>query len=122
MQLLVRCKDKDALAVTQPRRGGGRKKPSALAHSESEDLATMSIEVARFWHEAYDELVTLEERLLGQLEGMLPKLSPAAKREAELTNLPMINDHLQTFRYRRGGGQAQGGPRPPHAGRTGGQR
>src|SRR3981081_3111900 len=101
MQLLVRCRDKDAHAVTQPRRGGGRKKPSALAHYKSEDLATMSIEVARFWHEAYDELVNMEERLLGQLEGMLPKLSPAAKREAELTNLPMINDHLQTFRYRR---------------------
>lgn len=61
----------------------------------------MSIEVARFWQDAYDELVTMEERLLSQLESMLPRLSPAARREAELTNLPMINDHLQTFRYRR---------------------
>src|SRR3979409_1987507 len=110
MQLLVRCKDKDAHAVTQPRRGGGRKKPSVLAHSESEDLATMSIEVARFWHEAYEELGTRGGRLLGQPEAMLPRLSPAAKREAELTNLPMINDHLQTFRYRRGGrGDGVGG-------------
>jgi hypothetical protein len=32
---------------------------------------------------------------------MLPKLSHAARREAQLTNLPMINDHLQGFRYRR---------------------
>lgn len=32
---------------------------------------------------------------------MLPKLSHAARREAELTNLPMINEHLQTFKYRR---------------------
>jgi hypothetical protein len=61
----------------------------------------MSLEVARFWQEAYDELVRMEEKLLGQLESMLPRLSPAARREAELTNLPMINDHLQTFRYRR---------------------
>jgi hypothetical protein len=87
--------------VTQPRRGGGRKKPSALQHSESEDLATISLEVAHFWQDAYDELVRMEEQLLGQLEAMLPRLSPAARREAELTNLPMINDHLQTFRYRR---------------------
>jgi hypothetical protein len=101
MQLLVRVQDKDANAVTQPRRGGGRKKPSALGHSESEDLATMSVEVARFWQGAYDELVSMEEKLLAQLEAMLPRLSPAAKREAELTNLPMINEHLQTFRYRR---------------------
>lgn len=101
MQILVRIQDKDASAVTEARRGGGRKKPSALAHSESEDLATISVEVARFWQGAYDELVTMEEKLLAQLEAMLPRLSPAAKREAELTNLPMINEHLQLFRYRR---------------------
>jgi hypothetical protein len=101
MQLLVRVGDKDASAVTQPRRGGGRKKPSAFAHSESEDLATMSVEVALFWQGAYDELVRMEEKLLAQLEAMLPRLSPAAKREAELTNVPMINEHLQMFRYRR---------------------
>ncbi len=101
MQILVLRRDKDASTMAQPRRGGGRKKPSALAHSESEDLATMSVEVARFWQEAYDELVQMEEKLLSQLEAMLPRLSPAARREAELTNLPMINDHLQTFRYRR---------------------
>jgi hypothetical protein len=68
---------------------------------ESEDLTTRSVEVAHFWKAAYDELVAMEERLLRQLEGMLPKLSPAARREAELTNLPMINEHLQTFKYRR---------------------
>jgi hypothetical protein len=68
---------------------------------ESEDLTTLSIEVARFRHGAYDELVRMEEQLLSQLEAMLPKLSPAARREAELTNLPMINEHLKTFKYRR---------------------
>jgi hypothetical protein len=101
MQILVLKEDKDATTLNQPRRGGGRKRPSALKHMESEDLATVSADVARFWQEAYDELVKMEEQLLAQLEGMLPKLSYAARREAELTNLPMINDHLQTFRYRR---------------------
>jgi hypothetical protein len=101
MQLLVLEEEKDAATVTQQRRGGGRKRPSALKHMESEDLATLSVEVARFWQDAYDELVKMEEQLLAQLEQMLPKLSSAARREAELTNLPMINDHLQTFKYRR---------------------
>jgi hypothetical protein len=55
--------------VTQPRRGGGRRKPSALEY----------------------KLVRMEEQ----------RLSHAARREAELTNLPMINEHLQTFKYRR---------------------
>src|ERR1700737_1697561 len=84
-----------------PERSGPRKKSVALKHMETEDLSTQSIEVARFWQSAYDELVNMEENLLSQLEAMLPKLSRAARREAELTNLPMINDHLQTFRYRR---------------------
>ena len=101
MQLLVLEEAKDGCAVPQSRRGGGRRKPSALKHMESEDLATQSVEIARFWHSAYDELVRMEEQLLSQLEQMLPKLSHAARREAELTNLPMINEHLQTFKYRR---------------------
>jgi len=101
MQLLVRCQAKYCSAVSQPRRGGGRRKPSALRHIETEDLTTRSVEIAKFWHGAYDELVRMEEQLLGQLEAMLPKLSRAARREAELTNLPMINEHLQTFKYRR---------------------
>jgi hypothetical protein len=107
MQLLVLEEEKDAATVTQQRRGGGRKRPSALKHSESEDLTTLSVDVARFWQEAYEELVNMEEKLLAQLERMLPRLSPAARREAELTNLPMINDHLQTFRYRRSHWQAR---------------
>jgi hypothetical protein len=101
MQLLVLEEDKHAGAVTQQRRGGGRKRSSALKHMESEDLATRSVEVARFWQDAYDELVNMEEMLLAQLEQMLPKLSPAARRDAELIDLPKITDHLQTFRYRR---------------------
>ena len=101
MLLLVRLEAKDWSAMSQPRRVGGRRKASALKHMESEDLTTRSVEVARFWHSAYDELVRMEEQLLGQLEQMLPKLSRAARREAELTNLPMINEHLQTFKYRR---------------------
>ena len=100
MLLLVRFEANTKGAMSQPRRGGGRRKPSALKHMENEDLTTSSVVVARFWHDAYDELVRMEEQLLNQLEQMLPKLSKAARREAELTNLPMIVEHLQTFKYR----------------------
>ena len=101
MQLLVRPEAKNECTVAQTRRGGGRRKPSALKHMENEDLTTQSVAVAKFWQSAYDELVLMEEQLLGQLERMLPKLSRAARREAELTSLPMINEHLQMFKYRR---------------------
>ena len=57
--------------------------------------------MARLWVRAYKELVIFEEGVLGRLNEMLPTLSPAARQEAELTNLPMIVQHLQTFRYRR---------------------
>ena len=87
-------------AVSQQRRGGGRRSPTAK-HIATEDLTTTSLVVARFWQGAYDELVRMEEQLLNQLEEMLPMLSPAARREAELTNVPMIAEHLQTFKYRR---------------------
>jgi hypothetical protein len=88
-------------AVSQQRRGGGRRRSPTAKHIATEDLSTTSLVVARFWQGAYDELVRMEEQLLSQLEEMLPMLSPAARREAELTNVPMIAEHLQTFKYRR---------------------
>src|SRR3979411_2046350 len=87
--------------VSQPRRGGGRRKTPTAKHIATEDLGTTSLAVARFWQGAYAELVRMEEELLNQLEEMLPRLSPAARREAELPNVPMIAEHLQTFKYRR---------------------
>jgi hypothetical protein len=87
--------------VSPQRRGGGRRRSPTEKHIATEDLSTTSLVVARFWQGAYDELVRMEEQLLSQLEEMLPMLSPAARREAELTNVPMIAEHLQTFKYRR---------------------
>lgn len=69
-------------------------------HLESEDPATSSIEVARAWVAAYGELVEFEQTVLVRLQELMPGLSPDARHEAELTNLPMIVQHLQTFRYR----------------------
>jgi len=70
------------------RGGGGRRSTRPLdvkRHLEREDPTTTSVRVARIWTEAYTELVEFEED---------------ARHEAELTNLPMIVQHLQTFRYR----------------------
>lgn len=67
----------------------------------AEDPDTTSIETAQTWEHAYSELVDFEERVLQRLEDLLPTLSVAARQEAERTNLPMIVDHLKTFRYRR---------------------
>ena len=39
--------------------------------------------------------------MLDRLHSVLPTLSAPARREAELTNLPMLVQHLQSFVYRR---------------------
>lgn len=70
-------------------------------HLDSEDPDTSSAEVARVWERAYAELVRFEEQILARLTELLPTLSDDARLEAELTNLPMIVQHLETFRYRR---------------------
>jgi len=70
------------------------------AHVQREDTETASVEIARTWETAYAELVVFETKLLDRVRKRLPALSEAARHEAELTNIPMIVEHLQTFKYR----------------------
>jgi hypothetical protein len=79
----------------------GRGDPGLNAHLESQDLNTNSAEVARLWETTYTELIELERKVLAKVQALLPNLSAAARREAELTNVPMMVEHLQTFTYRR---------------------
>lgn len=71
-----------------------------VAHVQHEDPETASLEIARTWETAYSELVDFESKLLSRVRKRLPVLSEAARHEAELTNVPMIVEHLQTFKYR----------------------
>lgn len=81
---------------------GGDERSAALhRHLASEDPDTGSAELARLWLTAYEELVGFEELVMSRLTELLPTLSKAARNEAELTNVPMVSQHLQTFRYRR---------------------
>jgi hypothetical protein len=81
-------------------RNGARER-GPLAHLESEDLNTNSPEIARLWENTYTELIELERKVLDRVQGLLPSMSEAARREAEMTNVPMMVQHLQTFTYRR---------------------
>jgi hypothetical protein len=92
-----------------PRRREGATRPSSsvaeaidrvAAHVRREDTETASVEIARTWETAYAELVDFETKLLNRVRKGLPALSEAARHEAELTNIPMIVEHLQTFKYR----------------------
>jgi hypothetical protein len=92
-----------------PRQGEGSTRRSSsvadgidrvAAHVRREDTETASVEIARTWETAYSELVDFETKLLDRVRKRLPALSEAARHEAELTNIPMIVEHLQTFKYR----------------------
>jgi hypothetical protein len=52
------------------------------------------------WETAYAELVDFEQKLMNRVHKRIPSLSEAARHEAELTDVPMIVEHLQTFKYR----------------------
>jgi hypothetical protein len=90
------------------REGATRRSSNAVAeaidhvatHVRREDTETASVEIARTWETAYAELVDFETKLLDRVRKRLPALSEAARHEAELTNIPMIVEHLQTFKYR----------------------
>jgi hypothetical protein len=89
--------------VGAPARRTEGRDPSAeriAVHLEREDPSTTSIEIAEVWVTAYAELVDFEQKLLDRVRNRLPRLSEAARHEAELTNIPMIIEHLQTFKYR----------------------
>ena len=102
MLLLVRLTPYITAMAPRPKRAEtGLADRGLMRHLESEDLATSSAEVARLWEDAYTELIELERKMLDRLHSVLPTLSAPARREAELTNLPMLVQHLQSFVYRR---------------------
>ena len=95
--------------MSPQRRVGAQRKRAAgtddsvdrtAAHLQRENPNTTSVEIATMWENAYGELVDFEEKLLNRVQKRMPLLSEAARHEAELTNVPMIVEHLQTFKYR----------------------
>jgi hypothetical protein len=90
-----------ATGTTRKRnRGKAASANPVAAHVERENPNTTSVEVALMWETAYAELVDFEQKLLNRVHERMPTLSAAARHEAELTDVPMIVEHLQTFKYR----------------------
>ena len=56
---------------------------------------------ARHWISVYAQLTSLESHLLTEARELLPTLSRSARREAELTNLPLLESQLRRFRHRQ---------------------
>jgi len=85
----------DIVAAT---RGGD----DSLGMEGEADLATASLEQALFWKNIYTEILTMEEAVLARIHHLMADQSPQARREVELTNVPVVVAQAERFRSRLG--------------------
>jgi hypothetical protein len=74
---------------------------AGLAHGlHDEDPTTTRASEARRWVALYTELVAFEGEMLRRIRENMASLSPAARQEAERSNLPQLIKDWQRFRSR----------------------
>jgi hypothetical protein len=83
----------DIVAAT---RGGDH----SVGMDDEGDPATASLEQALFWRRIYGEILAMEESVLERIHQLMKTQSPQARREAELTNVPVIAAQVERFRSR----------------------
>ena len=66
------------------------------------DPATATLEQAMFWRNIYAEILTMEESVLERIQQLMADQSPQARREVELTNVPVVVAQAERFRTRLG--------------------
>ena len=74
---------------------------------EEHDIATSTLEEAMFWRRTYLEIVTMEEAVMARVRELMAKQSAVARREVELSNVPVIAGQLERFRSRLHGWEAR---------------
>ena len=60
------------------------------------------VEHAIYWRRIYREILTMEESVLARIRELMVKQSPHARREVELTNVPVVVAQAERFRRRLG--------------------
>ena len=60
------------------------------------------MEEALYWREIYVEILAMEEKVMDRVRDLMAHQSPAARREVELTNVPVIAAQAARFRARLG--------------------
>lgn len=66
------------------------------------DVGSASLETALFWQTTYTEILAMEEKVLERIHELMALQSPQARREVELTNVPVVSSQAQRFRERLG--------------------
>src|ERR1700732_3384776 len=74
----------------------------SLGMEDEADLATASLEQAEFWRNIYAEILAMEEAVLDRIKQLMADQTPQARREVELTNVPVVVAQAERFRSRLG--------------------
>jgi hypothetical protein len=70
---------------------------------DGEDVpADASLKQALYWRQIYSEILAMEEKVLDRIHQLMARQSAAARREVELTNVPVVVAQAEKFRQRLG--------------------
>ncbi|HEV2028215.1 MAG TPA: hypothetical protein VGS16_06740 [Candidatus Dormibacteraeota bacterium] len=61
-----------------------------------------TLEQALHWRQIYTEILAMEEKVLTRIRELMAKQSHEARREVELTNVPVVVAQAERFRQRLG--------------------
>jgi hypothetical protein len=64
--------------------------------------ADASLKQALYWRQIYSEILAMEETVLDRIHQLMARQSAAARREVELTNVPVVVAQAEKFRQRLG--------------------
>jgi hypothetical protein len=67
-----------------------------------QDIATSSVDQAVFWRDTYREILAMEESVMARVVELMAAQSVTARREVELSNVPVIAAQVERFRSRLG--------------------
>jgi hypothetical protein len=64
--------------------------------------ADSGMEQAVYWRQVYSEILAMEEKVLVRIRQLMQTQSETARREVELTNVPVVVAQAERFRQRLG--------------------
>jgi hypothetical protein len=64
--------------------------------------AHATLKQALYWRQIYAEVLGMEEKVLKRIRQLMAKQSDTARREVELTNVPVVEAQAERFRQRLG--------------------
>ena len=66
------------------------------------DPKSASMDQALYWSQIYREILAMEEKVMERIQQLMAKQSPEARREVEMSNVPVVAAQAERFRLRLG--------------------